>query len=92
MIIQYKVKGTGSETTPFTVDLPQWKYIKVITKNKVWEIEVPDNYGKASKIYNKMIHQQYIFTKKQLDKIPQSKKARLKKFSTVDFEKEQTNR
>ena len=91
MIIHYKVKGTGSETNPFKCDLPEYNFLKKIS-SRVWEIEIPDSYGKDGKIYNEMIHSKYKYNQKQLDKIPANKRSIVDSFSKINFEEEQINR
>ncbi len=90
MIIQYKVKGRGTENNPFRCDLPGYNFIKGIsTSPRVWEVEVPDSFGLRNRLVNKMIHRRYKYSKKELDRIPSRERTRVEEFSKIDYEAQQ---
>ena len=90
MIIQYKAIGRGTENNPYKCDLPEYKRIKQISASpRVWEIEVPDDFGLNDRLVNKMIHKKYKYSKKQLNRIPSRERKRVEDLSTIDYQAEQ---
>ena len=90
MIIRYKATGRGTEARPWKTDLPEYKRISQISASpRVWEVEVPDDYGLRNRLVNKMIHKKYKYTKKELKRIPLRERKRVEDLSTIDYEAEQ---
>lgn len=90
MIIQYEVKGSGTAIDPYRCDLPEYNFISQISESpRVWEIEVPDNFGLNGMLVNEMIRQRYKYSKKQLDRIPSRERTRVEEFSETNYEAEQ---